>query len=77
MNNANTNYKDYIVAKDTYNDMKRYNTVCLGAAAAVYVFNLYRAFAAKLKYKNSYALNPTILPVNYDLAYGVSLTYNF
>ena len=78
MNNTNTNYKDYMAAKDTYNKMKTYNTVCLGAAAAVYVINLYRAYSAKPKYKKrSYAFNPTVIPDGYDLAYGVSLTYNF
>ena len=78
MNNANTNYKDYMAAKDTYNEMKTYNTVCLGAAAAVYVINLYRAYSAKPKYKKrNYAFNPTVMPDGYDLAYGVSLTYNF
>lgn len=78
MKDVNTNYKDYMAAKDNYNNMKKANTICWGAAAAVYAINLYRAYAAKPKYKKrSYALNPTVMPTNYDLAYGVSLTYNF
>ena len=77
MKDANTTYKDYVAAKDKYNLMKKANTICWGAAAAVYVFNLYRAYSSKPKYKSGYALNPTIMPTNYDLAFGVSLTYNF
>ena len=77
MKDANTTYKDYVAAKDKYNSMKKANTICWGAAAAVYVFNLYRAYSAKPKYKSGYALNPAVMPTNYDLALGVSLTYNF
>lgn len=77
MKNANTNYKDYITARDTYNNMKTANTICWSAAAVVYVFNLYRAVAAKPKYKKDFALNPMVMPTNSDLAYGISLTYNF
>ncbi|MBR4837883.1 MAG: hypothetical protein IK004_05550 [Bacteroidales bacterium] len=77
MKDANTTYKDYVVAKDKYNSMQKANTFFWGAAAAMYVFNLYRAYSAKPKYKSGYALNPTVMPTNYDLAFGVSLTYNF
>ena len=77
MKNTNTNYKDYMAARDTYNNMKTANTICWGAAAAVYVFNLYRAVAAKPKYKKEFAIYPTVMPSNYDLACGLSLTYNF
>lgn len=78
MKDVNTNYKDYMAAKDNYNNMKKANTICWGAAAAVYAINLYRAYAAKPRYKKrSYALNPSVMPTNYDLAYGVSLTFQF
>lgn len=77
MKNTNTNYVDYINAREKYKSMKTANTICWGAAAAVYVFNLYRAVAAKPKYKKEFALNPTIIPVNSDFAYSVCLTYNF
>lgn len=78
MKNVNTTYADYMAAKDKYNSMKKANTICLGAAAIIYAFNLYRAYSAKPVYqKRSYALNPTVMPDGYDLAYGLSLTYNF
>lgn len=78
MKNVNTTYADYMAAKDKYNSMKKANTICLGAAAVVYAFNLYRAYSTKPIYqKRSYALNPTVMPDGFDLVYGVSLTYNF
>lgn len=49
----------------------------IGTAAALYVFNLYRAYTAKPKYKNSFALAPTAIPVGSNMAYGVSVSYKF
>lgn len=60
-----------------YNSNKMMNHVCLGAATAIYAINLYRAVAAKPKYKKSYALNPTVMPTDNSYACGVSLIYNF
>lgn len=78
MKNANTKYTDYMTAKDKYATMKKANTICWSAAAVVYVFNLYRAYSATPKYKKrSYVLNPTVMPTNNDMAYGLNLTYNF
>lgn len=51
--------------------------VSIGGMAVVYVFNLYRAYTVKLKYKNSFAMAPTAIPVGSDMAYGVSFTYSF
>ena len=77
MKNPNTTYTDYMTAKDKYGNLKQMNNICLGAAAAVYALNLYRAYAAKPRYKKSYALVPTMMPTDNCMAYGVSLTYNF
>lgn len=78
MKDVNTNYSGYMDAKKQYDNMKKANTACLGAAAIVYAFNLYRAYYSKPKYqKRSYAFHPTVMPNGYDLAYGINLTYNF
>lgn len=77
MKDTNTTYKDYVSAKDKYNSMKKANTICWGAAAVVYAFNLYRAYSAKPKYRNDFALHPAVMPAGYDLACGLILTYNF
>ena len=77
MKNANTSYTDYMAARDKYNTMKTVNTICYAAAAAVYVFNLYRAYSLRPIYSDSFAFNPTIIPTDNNLALGVSLTYKF
>jgi hypothetical protein len=48
-----------------------------GAAAALYLFNIYRAYTMKPKYRNSFALVPTAIPVGSDMAYGVGFSYSF
>ena len=60
-----------------YNTLKTVNYACLGSAAALYAFNLYRAYTAKPRYSRNLAFIPTAVPVGYDMAYGVSLTYSF
>ncbi len=77
MKDPNTSFADFMSAKDKHDSMKKANTICWGAAAAVYVVNLYRAYSAKPRYKKEFAINPIVIPANYDLAYGLSLTYNF
>ena len=50
---------------------------CLGVAATLYVFNLYRAYTAKPRFRKNIALAPTAIPVGSDMAYGVSFSYSF
>ena len=79
MKDANTTYKGFMSAKETYGTLRIVNYACLGGAAAIYVFNLYRAVATKPRYKKrSYAFNPTVMPNNgYDVACGIRLTLKF
>lgn len=49
----------------------------IGTAVALYVFNLYRAYTVKPKYKNRLALFPTAFPISSDMAYGVCVSYKF
>lgn len=65
---------------DATNNIKMYETIeyaCMGTAAALYVFNIYRAYTAKPKYKNRLALVPAAIPVGSDMAYGVGIFYKF
>lgn len=62
---------------NVYNTFKTANYACLSAAGALYVFNLIRAYSAKPRYRKNIAFVPSAVPVGYDMAYGVSLTYNF
>lgn len=77
MKNANTTYVDYMAARDKYDTMKIVNIACYGAAAALYAFNLYRAYSLRPKYGDSFAFAPTVVPADNSFAMGVSLTYKF
>ena len=77
MKNANTYYSDYIAARDKYNALKTTNTICYVAAAAVYAFNLYRAYSLRPIYSDDFAFNPVVISTDNNLAMGISLTYKF
>ena len=77
MRDANTSYTDYMIARDNYEILKTTNTICYAAAAAVYVFNIYRAYSLRPIYSDSFAFNPVVMPANNSFALGVSLTYKF
>ena len=77
MRNPNTDYTKYMAARETYGTLKTINVACYGAAAALYVFNLYRAYAARPKYSDNFAFNPIVMPSDNSMAMGVSLTYKF
>lgn len=77
MRDPNTNYTDYMEARELYGTLKTVNIACYGAAAALYAFNLYRAYAAKPKYSDSLAFNPVVIPADNSLSMEVSLTYKF
>ena len=77
MKNPNTSYTDYMIARDNYNLLKTTNTIFYAAAAAVYVFNLYRAYSLRPIYGDSFTFNPTLMPMDKSMALGVSLTYKF
>lgn len=77
MRNPNTNYTDYMAARELYGTLKTVNVACYGAAAALYAFNLYRAYAARPKYNDNFVFNPVVMPADNSMAMGVSLTYKF
>ncbi len=77
MRNVNTNYTDYMTARDKHSTLKTVNIACYSAAAALYAFNLYRAYAARPKYSDSFAFNPVIMPADNSMAMGICLTYKF
>lgn len=77
MRDSNTSYTDYMMARDNYEVLKTTNTICYAAAAAVYVFNLYRAYSLRPIYSDSFAFNPVVMPTDNSFALGVSLTYKF
>lgn len=76
----NTSVGDFNAAKKSYNTMRTINAVSFSAAAALYLFNLYRAYTITPKYKKddgALSFYPTITPVGDDAAAGFGLTLNF
>lgn len=72
--NYTSNYR-----QDAYDNYKMLDTsskILFGAAAAVYVINLYTAYKMPKK-TNGFALTPKLIPENNDLAFGVGISYNF
>jgi len=72
--NYTSNYR-----QDAYDNYKMLDTsskILFGAAAAVYVINLYTAYKMPKK-TNGFALTPKLIPENNDLAFGIGISYNF
>lgn len=72
--NYTSNYR-----QDAYDNYKMLDTsskILFGAAAVVYVINLYTAYKMPKK-TNGFALTPKLIPENNDLAFGVGISYNF
>ena len=72
--NYTSNYR-----QDAYDNYKMLDTSCkilFGAAAAVYVINLYTAYKMSTKTKG-FAFAPKLIPENNNLAYGIGISYNF
>lgn len=70
-------YDSYIATQKRYNGYRTANIALWSTAAALYVFNLYRAAAARPKYKNNLSFNPVIYPVGNTIAPTINLTFNF
>lgn len=72
--NYTNNYR-----QDAYDNYKMLDTsskILFGAAAAVYVINLYTAYKMPTKTKG-FAFAPKLIPENNNLAYGIGISYNF
>lgn len=65
------------VTKTKYNALRITTYSMFAAAGALYVFNLYRACAAKSKKHQYYCFYPTVIPSENDLALGVGMSINF
>lgn len=78
MKDRTVEYEAYCSAQRTYNTMRIISYTCYGAAAALYIFNLYRAYTITPIPKRSYAFYPTLVQSDdYNLALGVGMTIKF
>lgn len=77
MKTPNITYEQFSHAYKTYNTLRTTSYVIWGAAAALYIFNLCRAYTLQPKYKETLAVYPALIPNNHNTAVGVGLTLNF
>ena len=77
MHDSNVSYSDFKAAKESYDNLMTMNTICWGAAAGVYVFNVVHAGLAKPKHNSAYAFRPNVFNANGELAVGATLSYQF
>ncbi|MBR6082506.1 MAG: hypothetical protein IKP62_06245 [Salinivirgaceae bacterium] len=61
MHSDGVSYEDFTNSRTTYNRLRDASYVIWGAAAGLYVFNLFRAYTMQPKYKDGISLNPVIL----------------
>ncbi len=71
--------KDYKTKADNWETGRN---ICIGAAAAVYIYNVIDAFVSKGEKKikvrdNGFAFNPYVEPTSTGFATGISLAYRF
>lgn len=61
MHSEDVSYADFSRARDDYNRLRDASYVIWGAAAGLYVYNLFRAFTMQPKYTDGISFSPVIL----------------
>ena len=70
-------YDDYTAATKQYNTLRTANSLLWGAAAALYVFNLFRAATLHPNYKQTVYLEPSLINTPSESLLAMSLTFRF
>ena len=71
LHDSNVSYKDFDKAKKQYNSLRTTNYIAWSSAAALYLFNLYRATSISPKYKDGLSFYPVLTPMSNTVAMGV------
>ena len=77
MRSDDVSYADFSSARTDYNRLRDASYVIWGAAAGLYVFNLFRAYTMQPKYKDGISLYPTVLPENERVTPGLAVRVKF
>lgn len=80
LKDPNISFGNFTNTTKSYNNMRLINNVCLGAVAAVHLFNIVHAVVAKPNYKeNNYSFYPTVIqsPNENNMAFGMGCTISF
>lgn len=68
----------FSAAKWNYDVYRITNLACIGAAGALYIYNLVRAYTMSPKYqKRTLSFVPTLIPTDQGWASGINLTFKF
>lgn len=76
MRSPDVSYSNFANAQKTYNTMRTTHYIVWSAAAALYVYNLCRAYTMQPKYKSTLVVHPAIMPTPHHTSYGIGLTFN-
>ncbi len=77
MQQPDISYNDFCAAQKRYNGYRTANIALWCTAAAFYAFNLYRAAAARPKYKDNLALYPSAVPSGNTITPSLCFTLKF
>lgn len=78
MKDKKVTYETFTSAQSTYKTMRIVSYSCYGVAAALYIFNLYRAYTATPRPKRAFTFYPALIPAdNSTMSYGVGMAVNF
>lgn len=76
MRKPNVTYSEFTESQKNYNILRTTHYIVWGTAAALYVYNLCRAYTMQPKYKSSLVVYPAITPTPYNASCGIGLTWN-
>lgn len=77
MTSGTLSYNDYYSAKDSYETLRTTNRILWYSAAAMYVFNLFRAATLHPNYKQMVYVEPLIIRTQTELLPTMGLTFRF
>lgn len=76
MRKPDVTFAEFSEAQKTYNNLRTTHYIVWGAAAALYIYNLCRAYTMTPKYKSALVVHPAIAPTPHNMSYGIGLTWN-
>lgn len=77
LNSGTLGYDDFASAKSRYENLRTVNNILWGAAAALYVFNLYRAATLHPRYKQTAYIEPSLIETPDRVLPTVGITFKF
>ena len=70
-------YDEFTAARDSYNTLQTTSYICWGAAGALYIYNLVRAYTMKPKSYSAVVWQPSFIATPNSFTPSMSLTFRF